>query len=109
VFFPIQLDVSPALLSFKRIFVCLISLSRRSCSVGGIKNSSLPSAVGDEVAWQIDDRPFVFFPWLPLSSGIYNHIRFRYIAPLSRAGYVISPFLTGDLSRMGVEEVPLVD
>jgi hypothetical protein len=50
-----------------------------------------------------------FFPWLPLSSDIYNHIRFRYIAPVSRAGYVISPFLTGDLSRMGVEEVPLVD
>jgi hypothetical protein len=60
------------------------------------------------VAWRIEDQPFGFFPWLPLSSGTCNHVRFRYIAPLSRAGYVISPFLTGDLSRMGVEEVPLV-
>jgi hypothetical protein len=49
-----------------------------------------------------------FFPMVAIEFG-YNHVRFRYIAPLSMAGYVISPFLTGDLSRMGVEEVPLVD
>ena len=50
----------------------------------------------------------LFFSLVAIQFG-YNHVRFRYIAPLSRAGYVISPFLTGDLSRMGVEEVPLVD
>jgi hypothetical protein len=48
-----------------------------------------------------------FFPLSSLSSGTTTFG--SGIAPLSRVGYVISPFLTGDLSRMGVEEAPLVD
>ena len=72
------------------------------------ETARLKALLGMKLRGGLMNSHLVFFFMVAIEFE-YNHVRFRYIAPLSRVGYVIYPFSMGDLFRKVVEKVALVD